>query len=71
MPEIVKYQAKQHLSIVHALTRSNNKGKNLKFTGKLLLQLVGRFLVLLLPIIAGNVNSFLYEKWLNPKNLRI
>ena len=56
LPEVVKQQAKQHRSIVRTLA-SKKKGKN--FKRKRLLQAGGSFFTLLLPIIAGLVNSFL------------
>ena len=55
LPERVMQQTKEHCSTVRALA-CKNKGKD--FKRKRLLQAVGSFFTLLLPIIAGLVNSF-------------
>ena len=59
LPEGVKQQTKQHRSLVRSLASAASKNKGNDFKRKRLLQAGGNFFTLLLPIIAGFVNTFL------------
>ena len=56
LPEVVKQQAKQHCSIVRAMAC---KKKDKFLSGNVFFKRAVAFFTLLLPIIAGLVNSFL------------
>ena len=59
LPEVLKQQKKSHCSIVYALAAKN---KEQKFQRQRLLQAVGSYFTIVLPITAGYVNSFLMTK---------